>query len=430
MTRFLLGALVWVGLAGPLAAQPEGYEVGTWHGFRDAAVTHTFDDATANQLPVALPIFDEAGLKATFFVTTNWVGNWPGFAAAVANGHEVAVHTVSHPDLSTLSVEEQRAQLEGARDAILANIPDAEVLTLAYPFCVPGDRDLVEELFIAARVCSGQVDRATPTDLYVTSSYVVGAASSRTTAASLDAVADAAASQGGWATYLLHGIDGDGGYSPLESDELRAHVAYLAANPDRFWVATYVDVVRYIRERDAAVVTETAATDTEITVEVSDDLDGAVYDVPLTIRRVLPDGWEAATATQDGEPVAAFLIEIDGAAVVEFDVVPDGGPVVLTKSDATSAAEAPRLGQSYVVGSRPNPFRARTAFVYEVGATGPVAVEVFDLLGRRLETLVDEVQAAGRHVVTWDASRYGAGTYTYRLRTADHVDAGQTTRSR
>ncbi|PAP75027.1 polysaccharide deacetylase family protein [Rubrivirga marina] len=433
MPRLLrLGAAV-AALTAPLAAQTvdDGYEIGTWQGFRDGAVTISFDDNTANQLPVALPILDAVGLKATFFVTTNWVGGqWPGFAAAAANGHEVAVHTRSHPDLSTLTVEQQRAQLEGARDAILANVPEAEALTLAYPFCVPGDRALVEELFIAARVCSGQIDRATPADLYATSSYVIGAEVNRTTAASLNALADAAAAQRGWATYLLHGIDGDGGYSPFPSDELETHVAYLAANPDKFWVATYVDVVRYLRERDAASVTELSATDDAITVEITDDLDDAIYTTPITVRRVLPDDWEAATVAQDGAPVPAAIIQAGAETFVEFDVVPDRGTVTLTKSDATSPAGAPEAGPSYVVGSRPNPFRGRTTFVYEVGEAGPVTVEVYDRLGRRLETLVDAVLPAGRHVVTWDASRYGAGAYTYRLHAGGRADAGQTTLAR
>lgn len=341
MPRSLLTALAV--FAAPLAAQTisDGYEVATWSGFRSAAVTHTFDDATANQIPVAAPLFDEVGLKATFFVTTDWVGDWPGIAAAAARGHEVTVHTVSHPDLSALSIEEQRFQFEGARDVILANVPGAEALTLAYPFCVPGDRGLVEELFIAARVCSGQVDRATPVDFYATSSVIVGTEGGHTTAEALNAWANAAAAQGGWVTYLSHGVDNDGGWSPVPSDALRAHVEYLAASPDRFWVATYADVVRYIRERDAASVTEVSATGDAVVVEVTDSLDDTIYNVPVTIRRVLPEGWESAVVAQDGEPVTVAIVEASGHTFVAFDAVPDGGVVVLTRAGGTSAVEVP-----------------------------------------------------------------------------------------
>lgn len=432
--RLRLAAAAALVCSAPLAAQTvdDGYEVATWRGFRDGAVTLSFDDNTSNQLPVALPILDAAGLKATFFVTTDWVGGqWAGFAAAAENGHEVAVHTRSHPDLSTLSVEEQRAQLEDARDAIVANV-GAEPLTLAYPFCVPGDRALVEELFIAARVCSGRVDRPSPTDLLATSSYVIGSEVDRTTSASLNAIADAAAAQGGWATYLLHGIDGDGGYSPFPSEELEAHAEYLASNPDKFWVATYVDVVRYIRERDAVTVAEIAAGEDEITVQVTDTLDNAVYDVPVTVRRVLPEGWASATVAQDGEPVPALIATAGGTSYIEFDIVPDDGAVVLTRSEAGSTSQGPEPdGPSLEVAGHPNPFRSSTTLEYGVRQPGRVTIEVFDVRGRKLATLVDRVHAPGRYGVEWDASGYEAGTYTYRLAAAGgEVVAGSVVRVR
>ena len=426
-----LGAAA-LALAAPLAAQTvdDGYEVGTWHGFRDAAVTHTFDDNTSNQVPVAIPLLDEFGFDATFFVVTNWGPNWTGFAAAAANGHEIASHTVTHPQLPSLTNEEQADELATSRSVILANVPDTETLTLAYPYCSRGADAVTNATYIAARGCSGQIVPSTPTDFLNISSIIVGSEGSVQTATDLNGRAVAAAGSGGWVVFLLHGIDGDGGYSPTESDELRSHLEYLDANRDRFWVDTFGNVVRYIRERDAASIAEVSATDDALTVQVTDDLDDAVYDLPITIRRALPDGWEAATVTQDGEPVPAAIIEAETQTYVEFDAVPDAGAVVLTKSDATSASGAPEAGASYVVGSHPNPFRAQTTLVYNVAEASPVTVEVYDLLGRKLETLVDAVLPAGRHVIMWDASRYGPGTYTYRLRSGGRVDAGQATLTR
>ena len=428
-----LGILL-AALTAPLSAQTvaEGYEVGTWHGFRDAAVTHTFDDNLPSHTDVVVPLFDEFGLKATFFVTTNWVSaaDWPEFAAAAADGHEIAAHTLSHPNLSELSVEAQRAQLEGSRDAIEARISGAEVLTLAYPFCVPGDRELTEELFIAARVCSGRVDSKSPTDFYQTSSFVVGSEANRATAASLNAVANDAARSGGWANYLTHAIGAESGYSPIPAAELRSHVEYLADNLDRFWVATYADVVRYIRERDAASVTELVADYDGIVVEVTDDLDDAVYDVPLTLRRPIPDGWPGATAVQGTSPVRAVIVEEEGVVFVEFDAVPDAGPVTLTRTEPTSSASGPDSDLPRIVASQPNPSQNSTTIVYELATAGPVTIEVFDALGRRVDTLVDTAQSAGRHRVVWDGSPYGAGTYTVRLRTDGHIEAGQVTLTR
>lgn len=77
--------------AGSSAAQTvdAGYEVGTWRGFRPAAVTFTFDDNDRNQLAVAVPMFDAFDFKLTLFAltSTDWRPiDWDGLAAAAARG--------------------------------------------------------------------------------------------------------------------------------------------------------------------------------------------------------------------------------------------------------------------------------------------------------------------------------------------------------
>ena len=73
------------------------------------------------------------------------------------------------------------------------------------------------------------------------------------------------------------------------------------------------------------------------------------------------------------------------------------------------------LGQNY-----PNPFNPSTTIPYQIPASAHVRLEVFNLLGQRLATLVDGVQSAGAHTVQWDATdaagrAVGAGVYIYRL---------------
>ena len=65
----------------------------------------------------------------------------------------------------------------------------------------------------------------------------------------------------------------------------------------------------------------------------------------------------------------------------------------------------------------PNPFNPSTTIRYAVGAPGPVTVAVYDALGRKVATLVDETRAAGPHEVVFDAGDLPSGTYLYRLET-------------
>ena len=73
------------------------------------------------------------------------------------------------------------------------------------------------------------------------------------------------------------------------------------------------------------------------------------------------------------------------------------------------------LGQNY-----PNPFNPGTVIPYQLETDGHVRLEVFNVLGQEVVTLVDGEQAAGAYTVSWDArdaSGYGvaAGVYIYRL---------------
>ena len=71
-------------------------------------------------------------------------------------------------------------------------------------------------------------------------------------------------------------------------------------------------------------------------------------------------------------------------------------------------------------GNYPNPFNAQTSISYNLGAETDVTLEIFDVLGRQIETIVNETQAPGPHAVAWDASHVSSGMYFYRLQAGDY----------
>ncbi len=70
------------------------------------------------------------------------------------------------------------------------------------------------------------------------------------------------------------------------------------------------------------------------------------------------------------------------------------------------------LSQNY-----PNPFNPATTINFALPQTSEVVLKVYDLLGREMETLVNEEKEAGYHEVVFDGSRFSSGTYIYTLRT-------------
>ncbi len=69
----------------------------------------------------------------------------------------------------------------------------------------------------------------------------------------------------------------------------------------------------------------------------------------------------------------------------------------------------------------PNPFNATTTIKYNLIKDNNVKLDIFDMLGRKLDTIVDCHQSAGEHQVTWNASNVASGTYLYKLTVGDET---------
>jgi peptidoglycan-N-acetylglucosamine deacetylase len=305
------------------------YEVATWKGFREAAISYTFDDNCPNQLPVAIPMFNEFGFQTTMFVPSDWIKDWSALQTAADQGHEIASHTVTHTNLGSLNTAQQLVEFKNSQESINAHIKGRACLTIAYPYCVPGNDSLCASFYIAARHCQGYIEPKTPSDFMKISSLATGNVSSIQTVGDFNSRVQKADSLKGWCVFLIHGIDNDSGYSPTQSSVLRAHLAYVKQQNNSYWVAPFGDVVRYIKERNAVLIHELSNKPTAITLQVTDTLDNTVYNYPITIRRPLPKHWTSATVTQNGKKVEAKVSKKGTLKYITFDVVPDGGNVII-----------------------------------------------------------------------------------------------------
>jgi len=87
--------------------------------------------------------------------------------------------------------------------------------------------------------------------------------------------------------------------------------------------------------------------------------------------------------------------------------------------DITSALpETDLIAQNY-----PNPFNPTTKIEYAITETKNVKIEVFDSIGRKVATLVDEQKPAGFYFVDFDGSGLASGVYLYRIVTDNTVSS-------
>ncbi len=98
----------------------------------------TFDDGHASDVELALPLLDEHGLKAAFFITAGWTGTQVGYMnqeqlrTLHAAGHTIGAHGWSHTLFTACSPAQLRQELYAAR-ALLEDTIGAPVQTLSFP---------------------------------------------------------------------------------------------------------------------------------------------------------------------------------------------------------------------------------------------------------------------------------------------------------
>ncbi|MBM2841963.1 MAG: Por secretion system C-terminal sorting protein, partial [Bacteroidetes bacterium] len=112
-----------------------------------------------------------------------------------------------------------------------------------------------------------------------------------------------------------------------------------------------------------------------------------------------------------------------GIAVYVIDVVQRTvvlPPLVGVKENDNLPTET-YLDQNY-----PNPFNPSTSIGFHITENASVSLRVYDILGREIETLVNEQLPLGSYTVNWDGrnssgTQVGSGMYFYRLQTNGHT---------
>ncbi|MBP3191243.1 T9SS type A sorting domain-containing protein [Natronogracilivirga saccharolytica] len=106
-----------------------------------------------------------------------------------------------------------------------------------------------------------------------------------------------------------------------------------------------------------------------------------------------------------------------------------GRPVLASESTGIPTSSEPKseplplsfnLYQNY-----PNPFNHSTIITYEIPEESHVRLGIYDVTGRRVSSLVDEMQVPGEYRITWNAENLASGVYLYRFTAGDVVQTRQ-----
>ena len=147
-----------------------------------------------------------------------------------------------------------------------------------------------------------------------------------------------------------------------------------------------------------------ASADTEDFIRADDASD----DIPSEFNDMLTEGTQLE-----------FIQGIWWYSFGNYKLVPETADDVFIVGTAIDDETLP--GRFALDQNFPNPFNPSTSIRYEVQETGRVTLEVFDILGRQVEMLVDGVISAGEYSVTFDAHNLPSGMYLYRLTAGNNV---------
>jgi len=138
-------------------------------------------------------------------------------------------------------------------------------------------------------------------------------------------------------------------------------------------------------------------------------------DGPAADATVLPeDAWFTQADYLGAFDPSADALWTDGWTALDQDNFT--AEIVSDVDDLAEMVHDFSLSQNY-----PNPFNPSTTIEYTLPVRSMVEMTVFNALGQQMETLVNEVQNAGIHNVSWDASEYHSGMYFVRIHAGEQI---------
>ena len=226
---------------------------------------------------------------------------------------------------------------------------------------------------------------------------------------------DAAVRNGAWSVYQMKGYQG----AIVRTDDT-AHPAsilynFVIDNPAYYDVYTYCTPNTPWTQRARYTLYGNKDSNT-VTVDQSDLTKKGWYKIGTVF---LGAGLRSVVKLDNSKLESGSYLVADAVMLMlNRKLSPD--VVVSVKESDGPETTLPRtfsLSNNY-----PNPFNPSTSFQFQVSSYGLVTLKIYDVLGREISTLVNEMRPAGVYTVRWNASSLPSGVYFYQLRAGAFVE--------
>ena len=235
-----------------------------WPNGRQMALSLSFDDGRLGQIDTGLALLRRHGVKVTFFLQGNQIENrLDGWRQAVADGHEIGNHSMTHPCTGNYAFSRQNALEDYSLSAMekQLNLTDAEIQrllgvrpqTFAYPcgqkFVGRGRNTksyvpLIAKHFLVGR---GYLDEAANDPAFCDLAQVLGTPFDDMDLEQMMKPIQEAAKQGRWVIFVGHEI-GERAYQVTDTKALEALCDYAKDPANGIWLGTVGEIGTYIRD--------------------------------------------------------------------------------------------------------------------------------------------------------------------------------------
>lgn len=282
------------------------------------------------------------GQDTSWEASQSSANTWDDFKKYAAKGHEFASHTISHPRLAVLDEPNLLYELEKSKEDILnhmgadyifsAECPfgteDERVMKYAYKV-YPALRNRIPENFLEELNRWNKKAPGTSDKEYV--QWQRGGLTEIPVNAMKAWVDTVVSNDNIWLVLVFHGVD-EIGWEPRTTGDLKAYFEYIKQQEKHVWVATFGEVLKYMRERMSAKL-NTSKDSNKIFINITHNLDPKMYNEPLTLKTYISNGWTSAQVRQNEKVRNVTAGKDENCTFIIYQAAPNSGLIEISEGN-------------------------------------------------------------------------------------------------
>lgn len=350
------------------------YQIAPVYNFKNSILSVTFDDGALNNFTEAIPILDERSIPATFYINSMKFDTkyCSLIKLQVKNIHEIGGHTANHYDLTKISLEDVRYEIQTANTATDSVFTNQKCVTFAYPFGSYNNsiENIAADYYLCARSLKGGYNNLTSYDKYALNSMTFGILSIEQMNKNIERLKY----NGEWMISTFHGLDNIG-WSPIKKEDLTKHLDLINENKHLIWCATVSDAIKYLEERKTSFLKCYNCNINEFNIGLEDYKEDHLFDHQLSIKLKIPNDWQHVTIT-NGELIK--VEDVNSARFVFFNATPNGDTIKIKPIS---------FNQKDIIEISPNPFQSFIDIEYPCDNHQLLKAEIFNNKGSLLKVI-------------------------------------------